>query len=637
MLHKIAMACIVCAAATAAGAAEPEVLCELGARRIYLGESVVYQVTLNHVENPSPPELVGFDDFDVTPGGSQPIDSTYITIVNGQRSEIIRRGRAYQYRLTPRRAGLLTVPAPVAQVDGRTIHGHALSLEVVAPNSQDTVVMEIAADPPSVYPTSRVTVRLSVFVRALPGELAGRNPVSIQETPPSLQIPWLDPRILPEGIKPVGDIRAWLTELREPGGAGFSINDLGETSVFSLFERRALTFQARPRRVTRKDAAGQDVEYWLYEFDREYVARRPGQFTFGPATLKGRFATGVSSDGQLTGESVYAVAPRVTVEVRDVPEAGQPASYLGAMGRFQWTAELRPTACHVGDPITLTLTLRGKGSLDAAVAPNLAEIPAVAGIFKTYEGTREVKGDACRFTYTLRPLNEAIKDFPSIPGAYFDVEADRYVTLQTEPIPVQVEKGAVLAEGQIVGPSVVARQTDEPEVRREGLYANVTDPSEFHDESIRTKYWVVGVAGLGGLYGCVALATWFVRRRMSDPAAMRRRAAAPRARRRLREATVLLKAHDVRQGAEQLRGTLVGLVADVADAAEAGMTSSDACRRLREFGVEPPVVDRLARTLDACDASRYAPVDVGMDGLAGEADELFDSVVRSLKKRRLLP
>ena len=87
-LSKMAAACLVAFSATALSAAEPEILCELGRERIYLGESVRYQVTLNHVDNPSPPELVGFDDFDVMPAGVQNLNSKQVTIINGRRSEV---------------------------------------------------------------------------------------------------------------------------------------------------------------------------------------------------------------------------------------------------------------------------------------------------------------------------------------------------------------------------------------------------------------------------------------------------------------------------------------------------------------------------------------------------------------------
>lgn len=632
---KIAAVCVIAFAATTAVADEPEVLCELGRNQVYEGESVPYRVTLNHVTDPSPPELLGFDDFDVALVGTQNLNSSQITIINGHRTDVIRRGRAYNYLLTPKRTGLLTVPAPIARVDGKILQGHALSLKVVEPNSQGAVRMQITASPESVYPTQRMTVTLSVLVRALPDELADRNPLSIQSSPPALSIPWVDDERIPDGLKPVENAGAWLSPLRDPRGEGFSINGLVDRSPLSLFDRRALTFQPRARRVFRKDAAGENVEYWLYEFKRSFIPQRAGTFSFGPATIKGTFAAGMGATGRLTGEQVYAVAPRFDALVKQVPDEGRPADYLGVIGRCTWSADLKPAQCKVGDPVTLTLTLRGKGSLTTAAAPNLAEVSGVAENFKTYEGTREIKGDTCRFTYTLRPLNDQITQFPSIPGAYFDVTTDRYVTLETNPIPMIVSKAAALAQRRIVGGGS-SRTPDELQVRREGIFANVTDPDELRDEAVHAAYWLVGLGVLAGLYAATATATWYIRRRTADPKLVRRRAAVARARRRLREGTNLLKTSSTQRGAEDVRGALVGLIADVADVSEAGMTSAEACRRLHELGADQELVDRLSQSLEACDATRYTPTGAGVNGLAGEADHLLNSVVQSLKKQRCL-
>ena len=642
VLSRMIIGCLLGLCAAPLMADEPEVICELGRSRIYLGESVMYKVTLNHVENPTPPELKGFDDFEVISAGiPKSINFQKLIFRNGQQTQIIRRGWVYDYQLTPRKLGTLVVPAPTIEVNGQTIHGQALTLSVQEPNSQDTVRMAITVDPPNVYPTQRMKVRLSIWIRALPDEFSRRNPVSIQRPPPALQIPWVNNSTFDEGLKPVEEAGAWLSQYRNLGGAGFSVNGLVDSSINSMFdsmfERQALTFEPPPQRVVLKDAKGNEADYWLYEFNRTYVAQRSGTYTFGPATLKGTFATNVGISGQLEGEQIFATAPPLEVTIKQVPEEGRPASYLGVVGRFDdWTAELKPTRCHVGDPITLTLTLRGTGSLASATPPDLSKIATIAQHFKTYEGTCEIKGNTCKFTYTLRPLTDTIKEFPPIPGSYFDVTTNQYVTTQTDPIPIDVEKAVALSDSQIVGGSDIARNPDELEVRRDGIFANVTDSRELRDQAVHPAYWAAGIVGLAVLYGLIALITQFIRHRMSDPSATRRRAAETRAKRRLHEATKLLRSGDTQQGAEQLRGALVGLVADVADVAEAGMTSPDACRRLRQCGVDELVVARLTQALEACDAMRYAGSGSGTDGLADEADQLFHSVVRSLKKQRHL-
>ena len=197
--------CLALAAAIVAGRKKmqdcpdlpPEIIVELERSRICEGESVLYRVTLNHVENPSTPILEGFDDFDVQPRGDQSLNSRKVMIINGRRSETIRYGRAYNFVLTPKRVGDLTIPAPTATVNGETLRGKSLVLRVTPPQEQDLAILEIRSDKVSVYPTQDFTVTLTIAVRELPAPYASRDPVAVLRRNPALSIPWINDDTLP--------------------------------------------------------------------------------------------------------------------------------------------------------------------------------------------------------------------------------------------------------------------------------------------------------------------------------------------------------------------------------------------------------------------------------------------------------
>ncbi len=115
--------------------------------------------------------------------------------------------------------------------------------------------------------------------------------------------------------------------------------------------------------------------------------------TFGPVTLKGTFAAGVDPVKGAIGKDIYAVAKALLVNIKDVPEEGRPENYIGAIGRFQFDADLAPRKAKTGDPMTLTLTLSGQGTLDSITAPDLSNIPQIADNFKIYEATEQTKGN----------------------------------------------------------------------------------------------------------------------------------------------------------------------------------------------------------------------------------------------------
>jgi hypothetical protein len=304
------------------------------------------------------------------------------------------------------------------------------------------------------------------------------------------------------------------------------------------------------------------------------------------------------------------------------------------VGRFQVDARLTPTQAKVDDPMTLTVSVSGQGTLENAFAPNLAGMPEIAEKFRIYEATQETQGGSCRFTYGLRPKDEGIEAFPPIPVSYFDVESERYVTVRTDPIPVEISRVERLSDDQIVAtPGGPATGRRDVEVRQGGIFANLTDVSAVRDESVRPGRWLLGLSGLAGLYAAVALAAVQIRRRFSDKALLRRRGAVGNARARLKQALAQCEARRFREGADLVQDALVGLAADVADLPEAGLTPKDVCGQLEALGLEEALLGRVRMLLETCDAARYGAA-AQSAGLGQEAQHVLDEVIRSLKAKR---
>ena len=622
---------------------EAELVVELGREAIYEGESVRYRVTLNHVENPSPPQLEGLDtDFEVESKGEQSLNSHRITIINGRRSEVRRFGRAYDYLLTPRRAGILEIPAPVAQVDGRLLRGRSLTLEVIAPQDQDTVVLEIRSDRESVYPMQQFTVTLHVAIKALPDPLSKSHPIRLlqqlnRRVPlPALTVPWVDDDGLPAGVKPESAWRTWLTDLQNRSGAGFSLNNLGNSSVFSLFAERPMAFLPQPRRVVKKDQAGVDVQYWDFEFARSFTPHQLGSLRFGPVTLKGTFVTEVNLQNEVTTRQIYAVARPLVVTAKDVPSDGRPESYIGAIGHFEVANRLVPTRAKVGDPMTLTVTLRGQGTLEAARAPDLTATPAVTDQFRVYEATEETREGQRQFTYSIRPLRAGTLEFPPIPLSYFDVQQEKFVTLRSEPISLVVAEAEQLDDDEIALAAGGSTRQAAIEASQDGVLANINDLGTLVDQSVDAPRWFLLFACMGGAYVLVLVVSDHVRQFFGDRDLQRRRLAPGRARRRLQEVRAQMQGGNLRGAVDALGGALIGLVADVAGIEESGLTSAEVETQLGNLGVETEVVQRMSELLQTCDGVRYGASHSALQGLDDDARLLLEELISILKRKKCL-
>ena len=613
-----------------AAESQPQIRVVLDREKIYEGESVIYSVVVDNVENPVPPELEGFDDFQIETLAVAVRDSRRVDIINGQRTESVRRRRVYNYRLTPRRSGTLRVPAPTVDADGQILHGKELSLEVTVPIEQDIAKVSVSVDPPEVYPTQPFTITVSVSVKGFPAPYSRQSPVSIQGTSRNLQIPWVLERNLPAGLRSLVDAERWLDPLISSKGDGFGINLLGTLDSFDL-RRRQVRFLPETRRSPGTDASGDPVEYWEYRFARRYVADRVAEFRFGAVTLKGSFAESVTDDGRPNVVSIFAMAKPLTVTVKDVPTAGRPASYSGAIGNeFRLRAELAPPVAKVGDPMDLTLTLTGNGTLEQTSAPDLERFPEIAQRFSVQKTAEETRDGARRFTYTVRPRKAGIEQWPAVPLSFFHVEEDRFETVHSEPIPVKVSQPRRMDDTQIVAGSRSAAGKG-LEIQEGGIFANIDDPGAVRDQTVRPGRWLAGLGSMAGAYCILVLVVRGVQRRMEDPALLRRRKAAAQARRRLQTATEELQAGRLRQGADQVRAAMVGLVADVADLPEVGLTPREVERQLVAMGAGESLIGRLHALWEKCDAAQFGASAGALDRLGRQAAELIDAMIEELK------
>ncbi len=197
-----------------------------------------------------------------------------MTFFNGKFTQQNSFGHVFRFRLTPKRAGKLVIPAPTATIDGKTVSGRALSLNVITPEAQDLVVPEIKTDREKVYPTQPFEVTVRVLVRPLPDD-PDRDPLGpLRRRPPHIEVNWVD---LPAGL--TGDDKArWLQKLLAEDGIGFTLNDVATRSgAFSLFDGpRAAVFNLYQGRESRKGMDGRPVNYFVYELNASAHCREGG-------------------------------------------------------------------------------------------------------------------------------------------------------------------------------------------------------------------------------------------------------------------------------------------------------------------------------------------------------------------------
>jgi hypothetical protein len=134
-------------------------------------------------------------------------------------------------------------------------------------------------------------------------------------------------------------------------------------------------------------------------------------------------------DGFFVQVRELTMEPR-EIAVLAVPAAGRPSDWSGAIGTFEFEAEVVPRELAPGDLATLRVTLRGRGYREGIRAPSVS--PGAA--FRVYEARlARDEGDAAIYEQTVIPLSTNAAAVPAVAFTYFDPAAGAYRTARAGP------------------------------------------------------------------------------------------------------------------------------------------------------------------------------------------------------------
>lgn len=238
----------------------------------------------------------------------------------------------------------------------------------------------------------------------------------------------------------------------------------------------------------------------------------------GPATIPG-------------GPPLYTLldSDPAELEVQPLPRSGLLPGFAGAVGSFAVDVpKLATNVVNAGDPVKLTVAVRGKGNLARLVAPPPPKVPdwqVLAGATDNMPPQIISSLGFVTFTYMLIPLTEGAKQTPAIPFSCFDPERAAYVDLTIQPVPVLVKPGVTPVDVDVVAQAEALTAPDEKEPVLSGL---ATAPGLGAGSLVpwQLRAWFPFVQIAPGL-GFLGLWAWDRRRRYLEahPDVVRRRKA----------------------------------------------------------------------------------------------------------------
>src|SRR5437899_6266210 len=501
------LAAIVAAGSTFADS--PSVTAVLSNSEIVVGETVELQIKVTGPGDAQPPEEISVDGLEIHATGQ----SRQFEIHNFATSSSV----TYNYTILPLRDGRFTIPSQTVRAGGKLLRTPELILNVAdAPGRSSSARPSRGTQSQSVSAGDLLFAELIVPKKvAYVGEIV---PVQIRMG--------FDPRVRPRLIEPP-----------EITGQGFTAQKLQQSGQGSE------TINGRP--------------YDVVTYKTAIAAARAGKFEIGPVKAKAqvivprrrsaprsRSPFGFDLDDPFSdpffSNPFAQMGERREVEIKSEPVAleikplppNTPPSFSGAIGNFVMTTDAQPKSVQVGDPITITSAISGRGNFDRVNAPVVEDERG----WHKYPPSSKFKQDdevgisgTKTFETVLSP-NEKKQTLPVLALSYFDPAKEQYMTLRSEPIAITVQGGAAATQNvtgsQPPSPSpaiaIAPQRTQKPQDILYQLTDRPATAESFAPLYTRTVFWTAQLIPFLALIG---FAGWKIRGARIDNREARRIAA----------------------------------------------------------------------------------------------------------------
>ena len=548
--------------------ADVSVTASVDRNHVGFGESAALTITVQGVQGGAQPVIPKIDGLNF----AGPSVNQSFSMVNGQTSHSL----SLTYQVTPSRTGEFTIPGIEVNVGDKNYLTAPIKLVVekgVAQNdSSQTLFARILSPSKQVYLGQTMSLQVLVYSRS---------------------------------------------DVPLKGFGGFSC------------EAEGLGFKFLPNLKSGSQVINGE-SFNVHVIEGAVSPTRTGAFNFGPCVLKAQLAvqkqgrSGWPFDdffGRTEVREVPVTTEPVPIEVLPLPEEGRPADFAGAVGEWNLNVTAKPTEIAVGDPITFTIKINGKGNIDTVPAPKLGSL----GGFKPYDPTTKTTKDDLNtvgervIQQVLIAKSTEVKELPEVRLVYFDPVARSYKTAVQPPVKLTVKAGSG-GQSTIVGSSGRLRPDEklgQDIVYLKGDLGPVPPVTPF---CATPTFWALNIAPVLALVGGIG---WKRRtdKLRGDVAYARRTRAAKNARKLLASATSY----------DEVQRALQHYLGDRLNISTGGITASIVDEQLVPRGVNGELAAETKACFEACDTARFAGRDAGtgVQATREKVEQLIDELEKT--------
>jgi len=584
-------------------AADFQVSAALDRQQIALNEQAQLSVTISGSGSAVPkPQLPPLTDFQVYSAGT----SQNFSWINGQASASV----TYTYVLTPLKEGHFTIAPIRVQSQNQSAQTPELSLDVVKGDA--AAVPGGSAEPAAPAPSGeRRPAEPAIFITAT----VDKKTVYVGE-PVTFSFRLYN-RV------------ALLSQpsYQAPQTAGFWAEDLPPQRSFTTTVR--------------------GIPYHVTEVRTALFPTTPGKARIGPAALSVRlenlgtdpFSNDFFAQFFGRGEEKTLHTEPLSIRVQALPEP-KPAGFKGAVGRYALSAGVDKDHAVVGQPLTLTLTVSGRGNIKSL--PDL-EVPPLSN-FRTFDANAatniekkdyQVEGSKV-FKTVLIPTASGELSIPSVPFVYFDPEKGAYQSVHSRAFSVHVAAapgGGSSASAPAYAPPGAGAGAPGIHILEEDIRYIRTPPSLSPQGAplYRRLWFQAWMACLFLLLALGGLLRLYQKLFLSNTRLTRFRGARANALLSAQQAQGAMERLQTREAAGLLADALQGYLAAKLGADRQTLSLKEVLAELKAHGVHSHDTEKVRNLWETLDLFQFAPAQVRPDELR-QALRTLEHVVDELEK-----
>lgn len=323
-------------------------------------------------------------------------------------------------------------------------------------------------------------------------------------------------------------------------------------------------------------------------------------------------------------------APTVTIQVDPLPD--RPAGFSGGVGKFTISAQADNTEVKANEPVNVRVVISGTGNMKllkqpAVTFPKDFDTYDAKVTDKTHLTENGLEGNMV-YDFLAVPRNQGKYVIPPIEFTYYDTATDKYKTLKTDSIIINVLKGD---------------KSGASDVRPDEEFAQIRPikPGELTTDKGKraffgsTAYWSA-IALMVVVF--LLLLVLFRHRavRNADIVGRKSKKANKVATKRLRIADRLMRQGRQGEFYDEVLRALWGYIGDRLNIPVEQLSRDNITERLTEHGVDDTTVKTFVAAIDECEFERYAPGDAqgNMDKTYTSAMTAITDIENAMKRRR---